>query len=172
MPPWKRPNDGDIINIKSTDQGFFTDAAAWCARTKNTYIKGEREDGVFSVFIQKGCEGEACNIDTAAHGNDKSIVVFSGDLDKAIASFIIANGGAAMGRKVTMFFTFWGLNILRKTEHVKVKKGILGAHVRHDDAERNVKKLGLSKMNMMGMGSVMMKYIMKKKECAVPAGVG
>ena len=158
----EKANDGDVINIKSTDQGFFTDAAAWCARTKNTYIKGEREDGVFSVFIQKGCVGEACNIDTAAHGNDKSIVVFSGDLDKAIASFIIANGGAAMGRKVTMFFTFWGLNILRKTEHVKVKKGFL-ERMFGMMMPRGVKKLGLSKMNMMGMGSVMMKYIMKKK---------
>ncbi len=158
----EKAKDGDIINIKSTDQGFFTDAAAWCARTKNTYIKGERQDGVFSVFIQKGCEGDACNIDTAAHGNDKSIVVFSGDLDKAIASFIIANGGAAMGRKVTMFFTFWGLNILRKTEHVKVKKGFL-ERMFGMMMPRGVKKLGLSKMNMMGMGSVMMKYIMKKK---------
>jgi len=155
-------NDGDIINIKSTDQGFFTDAAAWCARTKNTYIKGEREGNVFSVFIQKGCEGEACEIDVAARGNDKSLVVFSGDLDKAIASFIIANGGAAMGRKVTMFFTFWGLNILRKPEKVKVKKGFL-EKMFGMMMPRGASKLGLSKMNMLGMGSVMMKYIMKKK---------
>ena len=156
---------GDVINIKSTDPGFFTDAASWCARTKNTYIKGEKEDGAYSVFIQKGCEGEACNIDTGARCNDKSMVVFSGDLDKAIASFIIANGGAAMGRKVTMFFTFWGLNILRKHEKVKVKKGFLetmfGAMM-----PRGTRRLGLSKMNMMGMGSVMMKYIMKKKNVA------
>ncbi len=161
----EKAKDGDVINIMSTDPGFFTDAAAWCARTKNTYIRGERVDGAYSVFIQKGCEGEACEIDTAARGNDKSMVVFSGDLDKAIASFIIANGGAAMGRKVTMFFTFWGLNILRKHEKVKVKKGFLetmfGAMM-----PRGTKRLGLSKMNMMGMGSVMMKYIMKKKNVA------
>ena len=50
------------------------------------------------------------------------MIVFSGDLDKAIASFIIANGAAAMGRKVTMFFTFWGLNIIRRPEKVKSKK--------------------------------------------------
>ncbi|MEX1308419.1 MAG: FAD-dependent oxidoreductase [Eubacteriales bacterium] len=161
----EKAEDGDLINIKSTDPGFFTDAAAWCARTKNTYVKGEKENGAYSVFIQKGCVGEDCNIDLGAHGNDKSMVVFSGDLDKAIASFIIANGGAAMGRKVTMFFTFWGLNILRKPEKVKVKKGFLekmfGAMM-----PRGTKKLGLSKMNMLGMGSVMMKYIMKKKNVA------
>jgi len=158
----EKAEDGDVINIKATDPGFFTDAASWCARTKNTYIKGEKEDGAYSVFIQKGCEGDACNIDTGARCNDKSMVVFSGDLDKAIASFIIANGGAAMGRKVAMFFTFWGLNILRKNENVKVKKGFLekmfGAMM-----PRGTKRLGLSKMNMMGMGGVMMKYIMKKK---------
>ena len=53
------------------------------------------------------------------HG--KNFVVFSGDLDKTIAAFIMANGAAAMGREVTMFFTFWGLNILRKPKKMKVK---------------------------------------------------
>ena len=53
------------------------------------------------------------------------MIVFSGDLDKAIASFIIANGAAAMGRKVTMFFTFWGLNIIRRPEKVKIKKNFI-----------------------------------------------
>ena len=97
--------------------------------------------------------------------DDKTMVVFSGDLDKAIASFIIANGAAAMGKKVTMFFTFWGLNILRKPKKVKVKKGFMekmfGAMM-----PRGVNKLGLSKMNMMGMGTGMMKMIMKKKNVA------
>ena len=53
------------------------------------------------------------------------MVVFSGDLDKALASFIIANGAAAMGSKVTMFFTFWGLNVLRRAERVRVKKNLI-----------------------------------------------
>ena len=83
-------------------------------------------------------------------------LVFSGDLDKALASFIIANGAAAMGKKVTMFFTFWGLNVLRKAQKVKVKKGMIekmfGAMM-----PRGSKKLALSKMNMAGMGSAMMK---------------
>lgn len=51
----------------------------------------------------------------------KTIVVFSGDMDKVLASFIIANGAAAMGRPVTMFFTFWGLTVLRRPNKVKVK---------------------------------------------------
>jgi peroxiredoxin family protein len=93
------------------------------------------------------------------------MVVFSGDLDKALASFIIANGAAAMGRKVTMFFTFWGLNILRKREKSAVKKTLIekmfGAMM-----PRGSGKLKLSKMNMLGMGSAMMRGIMKKKNVA------
>ena len=70
-----------------------------------------------------------------------------------------------MGKKVTMFFTFWGLNILRKPRKVKVKKGFMEKMFGFM-MPRGVDKLGLSKMNMMGMGSVMMKMIMKKKNVA------
>ena len=158
-------NDGDIINIISTDPGFFSDASAWCARTKNTYVRGEKQKNGFSVWIKKGCEGADCDIAPQSCGNDKSLIVFSGDLDKALASFIIANGAAAMGRKVTMFFTFWGLNILRRPGKVAVKKTFIekmfGAMM-----PRGTGKLKLSKMNMMGMGSKMMKGIMKKKNVA------
>ncbi|MDD5016769.1 MAG: DsrE/DsrF/DrsH-like family protein [Eubacteriales bacterium] len=161
----QKAGDGDIINITSTDPGFFSDAAAWCARTKNTYIRGERQKDGFSVWIKKGCEGEECQLAPGTCENDKSLIVFSGDFDKALASFIIANGAAAMGRKVTMFFTFWGLNILRRHEKVKTKKTFIekmfGAMM-----PRGTKKLKLSKMNMMGMGSIMMRGIMKKKNVA------
>ena len=58
-------------------------------------------------------------------GNDKTFVIFSGDLDKALAAFIMANVAAAMGRKVTLFFTFWGLNILRKAKKVRVRKNLI-----------------------------------------------
>ncbi len=158
---------GDVINITSTDPGFFSDAASWCARTKNTYLKGEKLDDSFSVWIKKGCEGESATAGgcMASSGDDKSLIVFSGDLDKALASFIIANGAAAMGRRVTMFFTFWGLNVLRRREKVKVKKTFIermfGAMM-----PRGTSRLKLSKMNMMGMGSVMMRGIMKKKNVA------
>ena len=93
--------------------------------------------------------------------DNKTMVVFSGDLDKAIASFIIANGAASMGKKVTMFFTFWGINILRKPEKVSVKKSLwkmFGFMM-----PRGSKKLKLSNMNMMGMGRKMIRKIMKDK---------
>ncbi len=156
--------DGDMINITATDPGFFSDAAAWCARTKNTYIKGEKTENGFSVWIKKGCTDPDCSVAARSY-DDKAMVVFSGDLDKALASFIIANGAAAMGRKVTMFFTFWGLNILRKREKAAVKKTFIekmfGAMM-----PRGAGRLKLSKMNMLGMGSAMMRGIMKKKNVA------
>jgi len=159
--------DGDVINITSTDPGFFADAASWCARTHNTYLKGEKTDKGFSVWIRKGLEDGAPSGDVLQNtaGNDKSMVVFSGDMDKALASFIIANGAAAMGRKVTMFFTFWGLNILRRREKVKTEKTLI-ERMFGMMMPRGASKLKLSKMNMMGLGSKMMKGIMKKKHVA------
>ncbi len=92
----------------------------------------------------------------------KTIIVFSGDLDKAMAAFIIANGAAAMGDEVTMFFTFWGLNILRKAQKIRAKKsflqGMFGGMM-----PRGAGRLGLSKMNFGGMGAKMMKMVMKQQ---------
>ncbi len=90
------------------------------------------------------------------------MIVFSGDLDKAIASFIIANGAAAMGSQVNMFFTFWGLNILRKNQSVPVKKDLI-SKLFGWMMPRGSKRLGLSKMNMLGMGSAMIRSVMKKQ---------
>ena len=113
------------------------------------------------ALVKKGSSG-AAPVAAQSGGDGKTIIVFSGDLDKVLASFIIANGAAAMGRHVTMFFTFWGLNVLRKSNKQKVDKtfieAMFGAMM-----PRGVNKLKLSKMNMMGMGTAMMKMIMKKK---------
>ncbi|MEI7026586.1 DsrE/DsrF/DrsH-like family protein [Paenibacillus sp. y28] len=90
-----------------------------------------------------------------------TIVLFSGEMDKAIAAFIIANGAAAYDHEVTIFFTFWGLNTMRKDEVVKVKKGFLEKAFGWM-MPRGPKKLGLSKMNFMGMGPKMIQHVMKK----------
>lgn len=90
-----------------------------------------------------------------------TMIVFDGDLDKALASFIIATGAAAMGKPVTMFFTFWGLNVLRKDEHIPVKKNLL-EKMFGKMMPRGPEKLGLSKMNFGGAGSKLMKHMMKK----------
>lgn len=78
-----------------------------------------------------------------------------------MASFIIANGAKASGKDVTMFFTFWGLNILRK-ENVKVRKSFID-NMFDMMMPKGAKNLTLSKMNMGGLGSAMMKWVMKNK---------
>ncbi|HNZ28388.1 MAG TPA: DsrE/DsrF/DrsH-like family protein, partial [Candidatus Goldiibacteriota bacterium] len=82
-------------------------------------------------------------------------IVFSGDMDKIIASFIIANGALAMGRKMTMFFTFWGLNALKKPKQPGGLKKNLIEKAFGFMLPRGSKKLALSKMNMAGMGPLM-----------------
>ena len=161
----KTMKHGEYLEVKASDPGFFADIASWCQRTGNTLIKTEKKNKEFVVLLKKGVEVEKednTKMQNIIEKTDKSMVVFSGELDKALASFIIANGAAAMGRKVTMFFTFWGLNVLRKEEHVPVKKNFMekmfGAMM-----PRGINKLKLSKMNMGGMGSAMMKKIMKDK---------
>ena len=92
----------------------------------------------------------------------KTIIVFSYDLDKIMAAFIIANGALAMGDEVTMFFTFWGLNVLRKEECVPVQKGLL-ENMFGWMMPRGANRLGLSQMNFGGLGAKMIKHMMKTK---------
>lgn len=152
---------GASLEVSASDPGFMRDIGAWCRRTGNTLVSSGKTGGGYAAVVRKGAAScpMAAEKDTA---EGKTIVVFSGDLDKVLASFIIANGAAAMGRPVTMFFTFWGLNVLRKAEKQGVKKSAMesmfGAMM-----PRGAGRLKLSKMNMGGMGTAMMKKIMNDK---------
>jgi len=155
----KELKNGEILKIKTTDPGFRRDIAAWCSSTGNTLLEIKDENKIITASIQKGakvCKSNSCS------STDKTMVVFSNDLDKALASFIIANGAAATGNKVTMFFTFWGLNILRKPKSPRVKKGFLDKMFGMM-MPQGAEKLILSKMHMGGMGTFMMKHVMKSK---------
>ncbi|MEZ4358397.1 MAG: FAD-dependent oxidoreductase [Eubacteriales bacterium] len=156
--------DGQIIEVSATDPGFARDIDAWCRRTGNTLLKSEKRGNEYFVYIQKGiAKNDLAVPANVSGGNDnKTIIVFSGDLDKVIASFIIANGAAAMGRHVTMFFTFWGLNVLRKPKKQHVKKSFVESMF-GGMMPRGLGKLKLSKMNMAGMGTAMMKKVMRDK---------
>lgn len=90
-----------------------------------------------------------------------TIVLFSGDYDKAMAAYIIANGAAAYDHEVTIFHTFWGLNALRKDENIQVKKGFM-EKMFGKMMPRGAEKMGLSKMNFAGFGPKMIKDVMKK----------
>lgn len=151
-------NEGSIIEVTSTDRGFKSDIGAWCKTTGNSLLDLKTEKKVITALIQK--DGKPAVIEKSS-GNGQTIVVFSNDLDKALAALIIANGAKAAGKDVTLFFTFWGLNILRKPQS-RVKKGIIdkmfGLMM-----PKGTEKLTLSKMNMLGAGSLMMKWVMKQK---------
>ncbi len=157
----KEVQPGDVITVRATDYGFTSDVKAWAERTGNKLLSVDSADGVITARIQKGAEKKA-ETASGTMSQDKTMVIFSGDLDKAIAAFIIANGAASMGHKVTMFFTFWGLNILRKPNPPKVKKNII-ERMFGFMMPRGPEKLKISQMNMGGAGTAMIKGIMKKK---------
>ncbi|MCK8059234.1 MULTISPECIES: DsrE/DsrF/DrsH-like family protein [unclassified Fusibacter] len=153
-------NRGDILEVAATDPGFASDIKTWCKRTGNTLIDSGKRSNEFYAVIKKGHPIMHSGTQSKMP-EDKSMVVFSGEFDKAVATFIIANGATAMGRQVTLFFTFWGLNILRKHDKVSVKKDFL-ARMFSGMMPRGSKRLGLSNMHMFGMGPKMVRMVMKK----------
>jgi peroxiredoxin family protein len=94
--------------------------------------------------------------------NKKTIILISDDFDKAMAAFLIANGAAAMGDEVTIFFTFWGLELLRKAKRVKTKGKSFLQKMFAMMMHKGSKKLGLSKMNFWGIGVRLMRICMKQ----------
>ena len=89
-----------------------------------------------------------------------TIAVLSGDLERALAAFMLATTGAAMGMEVSMFFTFWGLNIIKKNEGGIKSKGLMRKMLNIMNRGGS-KRLKLSRFNMLGMGTWMMKRLMK-----------
>ena len=151
--------DGTRVHVEATEDAFYSDIQVWCARTGNRLDNITFTDGIIHADVTRQTQ----TAPTAQTGqNDKTFVVFSGDLDKTIAAFIMANGAAAMGRSVTIFFTFWGLNILRRPERVKVKKAFI-ERMFGIMMPRGTKQLGLSRMNMGGAGAKMIRGIMQSK---------
>lgn len=153
---------GERLEVRATDAAFPRDAEAWCRTTGNRFLGRHSESGVYIAMIEKTtpCAVEASKPQQGDSG--KTLILFSDNLDKVLATFVLANGAAATGRKVSIFFTFWGLNAIKKTNRPKVAKDFFGrmfSWMLPSDSTR----LALSKMNMMGMGAKMMRYLMRKK---------
>jgi NADPH-dependent 2,4-dienoyl-CoA reductase/sulfur reductase-like enzyme/peroxiredoxin family protein/rhodanese-related sulfurtransferase/TusA-related sulfurtransferase len=160
---------GDRLVIKASDPGFGVDVQAWCDLTGNELVSLNTTAGIIEAVISKG-DPAVCSLPDS-YGtkpaicdpdNGATMIVFSNDLDKALASFVLANGAAATGKEVTMFFTFWGLSVLRKKPAGRVKKDFMGKMF-SAMLPKGMDDLGLSSMNMGGMGAAMMKGRMKKK---------
>ena len=158
--------EGKILSIKASDPGFYEDVQSWCKNTGNQLLDLKREGGMIKAYIKKKPKEVTKDEDNkelvSTQKDGKTMVVFSGELDKAIASFIIANGASSMGKKVTMFFTFWGINILRKDEKVPTKKKFMEKAFGFM-MPRGSKKLKLSNMNMAGMGPKVIRKLMQDK---------
>jgi peroxiredoxin family protein/rhodanese-related sulfurtransferase/TusA-related sulfurtransferase len=153
-----------ILRVTASDPGFYEDIQAWAQMSRYQLLKiSKMSCGTIEALLRKAPPVRPSAAGQSTAGSDGStMVVFSGDLDKAIASFIIANGAASSGKKVTMFFTFWGLNVIRKPDKVPVPKSIIG-RMFGVMMPRGSRKLSLSKMNMMGIGSKMIRGVMKGK---------
>jgi peroxiredoxin family protein/TusA-related sulfurtransferase/rhodanese-related sulfurtransferase len=153
---------GSSLTIVASDQSFGADVAAWCHSTGNRLIAVHNDNGTTSATIQRvQCPAPAAAA-PADRAKGKTIVLFSDDFDKAVAAFIIANGAAAMGGDVTIFFTFWGLNVLRREKSPRLPKTIV-ERMFGWMMPRGASRLKLSKMNMMGVGGAMIRGIMRKK---------
>ena len=167
--------EGETLLVKSNDSSFENDIKAWTKKTGNILLNTVKEKGVISAFIKKGkndgfssknnfniLENNANNSNTFLE-KKSTLVVFSGDFDKIFASLIIANGSLAMGNKVSIFFTFWGLNALKKENYkTKHKKNLL-EKMFNFMLPKGPKKLPVSKMNFGGIGRKIFDFIMKKK---------
>lgn len=158
--------DGSRVRVEAAEDAFASDIAVWCERTGNVLESLDVGADLIEAIVRKQSPAESAARDGSgaieASPHEKTFVVFSGDLDKTIAAFIMANGGAAMGRQVTMFFTFWGLNILRRPERVSVAKNLV-ERLFGWMMPRGMLKLGLSRMNMGGIGPKMIRWLMREK---------
>lgn len=163
-------DEGQILKVKATDPGFYQDIQAWCKRTNHQLLDLSKENRQITARIEKQSVSLKITSPTVSMPaleakDNKTIVVFSGELDRAIASFIIANGAASMGKKVTLFFTFWGLNILRKGQSVPTSKTFMDKMF-SAMMPNGSKKLPLSRMNMLGFGPKMIRKVMQDKNVA------
>ena len=127
----------------------------------------QREAGVDPTQVQalevkiRDVEKRLRDLEERAPEDRVSLIVFSGDLDRVLAAFVIATGAAAMGQQVSMFFTFWGLSVLRKGRQVSGKT--LFQKMMALMSPRSSQSLPVSKMNYFGVGAKMLRSMMKEK---------
>jgi len=157
---------GATVEERATDPGFGRDVASWCRMTGNHLLQVESDAGVTRAVIRKGSAPHATAGgragDQAAAINGSTFIIFSDDMDRALASLVLANGAASSGKDVTLFFTFWGLSVIKKDHKPRVRKDLMG-RMFAAMLPASTHKLKLSKMNFGGMGPRMMKSRMKSQ---------
>jgi NADPH-dependent 2,4-dienoyl-CoA reductase/sulfur reductase-like enzyme/peroxiredoxin family protein/rhodanese-related sulfurtransferase/TusA-related sulfurtransferase len=158
----KELTPGDDIVVTATDPGFAGDVPAWCKSNGHKLVDLKQSGAKTIARIRRGSADAMPTSASRSKKNKKTMVVFSGEMDKVLAAFVIANGAVSMGSEVTMFFTFWGLNALRKDGPQAQGKSLLDRMFGWM-MPKGAARLKLSNMNMMGMGTAFMKHVMKSK---------
>jgi len=149
---------GDEVRVTVSDPGFALDAPAWASKNGHRLVEIAPQGPGYVATLRKGGAGVATSVSGPTR-NKTSMVVFSGDLDKLIAAFIIGNGALSMGDQVSIFFTFWGLNALRRPDAPKRDKTAL-ERVMSVMMPSGADDLPLSTMNLAGAGATMIKKVM------------
>lgn len=170
----KLPAGGELT-VTASDPGFARDVAAFARSTGFDLLGVDRAKGIVTARLRRPVQdggvlasglpspaASAVLVD-GARRKGATAVVFSGEMDKVMAALVIANGAAAMGGKVTLFFTFWGLNALRREQAVAVPDKSLLDRMFGWMLPRGLGALPLSKLNFMGAGRRLMKYNMASK---------
>jgi len=155
--------EGATIKVLAASS-FAPDLANWAQSCGHKIVKLAQKGTHLEALVRKGTP-QSCTGAAVAAGNSGAMVLFSNDLDKALAALIIATGMAAAGMQVSIFFTFWGLSVLRKNPGPQVKKSLLNAMFGFM-LPKGAQKLALSKMHMAGMGTAMMKHVMASQNVA------
>ncbi|MBS1180780.1 MAG: tRNA 2-thiouridine synthesizing protein [Proteobacteria bacterium] len=161
---------GDVLDIRASDPAFGRDIRAWADKTGNELLAVGTEMGVITARIRKAAPVPAGGAAVPAR-DGTTMVVFSGDLDKVMASLIIANGALAMGSKVTLFFTFWGLNVLRRPDAPNLRKPLIDAAFGFMLPKGAARLNRLSNMNFAGLGGRLMRKMMGDKHVDTPASL-
>jgi NADPH-dependent 2,4-dienoyl-CoA reductase/sulfur reductase-like enzyme/peroxiredoxin family protein/TusA-related sulfurtransferase/rhodanese-related sulfurtransferase len=152
---------GQELIVKASDPGFASDFNAFCKANGLKVLSVTKDKGIITGHAKKMNQAPQTTAFAAQTG--ATLVVFSCELDKVLASFVIANGAAAMGGDVTMFFTFWGLNVLRKDMNTKSLNKDFMDKMFGRMMPKGIDALPLSRMHMAGMGTRMMKWRMNSK---------
>ena len=142
--------------------GFASDLTSWAQSAGHKIIQIQHGTDQLEAILRKGLEAPAT---AATQAQAAALILFSNDLDKALAAMILATGMAAAGLNVSVFFTFWGLSVLRKDPGPLVKKGLLD-RLFGWMLPRGATRLALSKMHLAGMGTALMKNIMANQNVA------
>ena len=153
--------DGAAFKVLA-DATFEGDLRRWCAANGCTASGLAKHGGELEAVLVKGGLQPSASAPSRPAEHSAAIVLFSNDLDKALAAMILANGLAASGAKVGIFFTFWGLSVLRKNPAPALRRSVV-SRMFGWLLPRGAEKLALSKMNMLGLGTAMMKDVMRKQ---------